>query len=325
VGGGGSAGASGKAGSAGQAGGAAGSAGTGGAGAAGATGSAGAGGNSCTQQCVAAPPPGWLGLGFVDDKPQLGCGGDWPDSLQLFREADLKPGMSKCDCGCGGATGIGCRTVVTCGPSACFASGTDTTVDAACTPVGGVMAMITEGCKASAVTPHGGSCAPQSSGTIGNPSWSASSRACLRSSGGGCANGDWCVPPLPATAKACIVKSGTATCPPAYPVLQKAYDGKLQDTRACGGSCTCDAPAGASCSCGGSCSVDIFSTANCGGSANLTVSPGGSCITALWAGTSGSAKLDGATASGGTCSPSGTAQVTGALTPTGPFTICCAN
>lgn len=343
----GGAGSSGSGGSAGQAGsggasGTAGSAGTGGGGKGGASGS-GAGGSSgasgggsggasgsaggptCAQQCVPAPPAGWLGLGFVDDKPQLGCGPDWPDSLALFRDTDIKPGMTKCDCSCDAPSGVGCRTTLTCGPSACFAAGTETVVDAACTPVGGVMAMNTEGCKASTIDAHGGSCKPQSSGTIGAATWSAASRACLRASGGGCANGDWCVPPLPALAKACIVKAGVSACPSAYPNQQKVFDGKLDDTRACGGTCTCDAPAGASCSCGGSCSVDVFSTADCGGSATVTVTPGGSCITALWNGTSGSGKLHGATASGGMCTPSGAATVVGAITPSGPITVCCAN
>ncbi|HEX6837346.1 MAG TPA: hypothetical protein VF334_12280, partial [Polyangia bacterium] len=142
-------------------------------------------------------------------------------------------------------------------------------------------------------------------------SWSASKRVCSTAlHGGGCSGGKLCVPITPAPN--CEVAAGTHSCDPGYNAVAGPWYTGYSDTRSC--SCSCGAPSG---SCGST--VTLHTDKNCSNGATGFAANNISCT-----GNGGpffSARIE---STAPTCGAPTYNPETGALTPTGLQTLCCA-
>lgn len=152
------------------------------------------------------------------------------------------------------------------------------------------------------------------------PSWGTAARACSQDRLGWCTDiATVCAPAPVAEFSMCLDTAGDQECPSDWPVKHIFYQG-ADDARSCA-PCTCDAPAGGSCST----YVSIYEDAACSmllenkkvGSASSTCSDVSLTNVAL-----GSAQVDKLTYAPGACTAGGGEPV-GAVAPTAPTTFCC--
>jgi hypothetical protein len=175
--------------------------------------------------------------------------------------------------------------------------------------------------------PSGGSCTPQVTPTPGTPaSWTTSARVCSWTAPpdipGGCtAGGEQCIGSSGSFGSmACVYQNGDASCPNGYPNKTLLYTGET-DTRGCG-SCTCSNPPSGG-TCAGSISFWGDVNAGCGGAATVTSSLGGPCKGYMGVGNNPGYVQANYTLTPGTCSVPAQPTATGAVTGTGPTTVCC--
>jgi hypothetical protein len=165
----------------------------------------------------------------------------------------------------------------------------------------------TQGCALGTVTP-----------TISSTSWTVDRLACTATSGGTCTDSsETCVPQpaAPFQAAVCVLQAGDHACPASYP-NRTDYFQSVTDSRACPGTCSCDAS-------GAHCSVELttYSDSSCAtqyGTHTLTSSASwcyGGAINSIEPGSVGV----GGTA---TCTPTDPA-LTGSATASDPVTVCC--
>jgi hypothetical protein len=162
----------------------------------------------------------------------------------------------------------------------------------------------------------GGACLAAGVPRAGDPTWATTSKFCsVPSVGGGCGAGSVCLPRPVVASGACLLMDGARTCP-ASTRASSWYSG-FSDARVCG-ACTCGAPTGGDC---GSMIIGVGTDHSCG-----DPPPNGylrnasrSCYTGIGVYSPGLQFVG--TPISPTCQPSSTES--GALTPTGPETVCC--
>lgn len=157
-------------------------------------------------------------------------------------------------------------------------------------------------------------CTPQGQGTPAPPRWSETRTFCTANRvGGGCPAGNRCVPAI--ATSACSVAVGSTTCGGSYPLSSGGtwYTG-YSDQRSCG-ACTCGFGTG---TCNGG-RIVAYSGANCTGeSVDVGSGTQGSICNLPFVPVSGT--VVGTPVNPG-CEP--TNGPSGALTETGPQTVCC--
>jgi hypothetical protein len=330
---GGSGGQSGSAGSAGATGGGSGS-GTGGSSVGGACGNNG--------ECVPAPS-GWTGPVAVwtgassDTAPQCSTSGGYPTQDLNLKTSLNTPAATCPSCSCDPPTGETCPTTVdityysgaNCGGTIYWGDSSDPiTVDNTCTGYQlshGPSGEYPETAEFDAV-PANGSCAPHTTGQANIPPTTyEQARVCKGATTSACSGGSLCVPTPAQSFKLCVYKSGDDSCPQPFTHKTSGYN-DFTDSRACS-SCDCGAPAGASCSG----TIADSTGASCGSGTTTTI-PANTCTNIAKDTTTGTLeggitdtrfeKYTQGTASNGSCQvvPS---TVTGSVTKTGQYTLCC--
>jgi hypothetical protein len=272
--------------------------------------------------CVASTPQGWVGpVEVYAGSAPPSCAGAFPTTVGAggAQPQQAAAVCSTCTCGapstslssCTGASGLQVYYVGGSVAMSCTA-GAEVPWTGACeqpTRDFAMRATVPGSCQASTQMP-----------TIPPPAWATSYVACQAPAvdAGTCASGQVCAPLNEPGfgAMRCIANTGGAVaCPPgAYSVQTVVYTG-FQDTRDC-----------SPCACGDTvipcnATVDLFTSTDCSGTPN---SLGGSTCLAPNAG--GSATLASAGAPNpGQATACGVTQstATGAVSGTGPFTICC--
>jgi hypothetical protein len=163
------------------------------------------------------------------------------------------------------------------------------------------------------VVSGGASCGPSGTSTVPAQSWGSSRQFCKATQiGGGCAAGKVCVPAV--AAPRCEIADGTVACDPGYdPVAGPLYK-DFSDTRTC--TCSCPPASGGSC---GATTIGLYTGANCTGT--LTSVNGGVVANCNVAG----GPYVSTRINGGSLPTCGAAlgKLGGALTGTGPQTVCC--
>jgi hypothetical protein len=180
-------------------------------------------------------------------------------------------------------------------------------------------------------TPTGGSCTPQVTITPGSTEgWTSSARICswngANDTPGGCnPTTDQCVGGSPGTvagfaATVCVFQSGEVACPAGYPNNRNVVFSGEMDGRTCAGcTCTTASPSGGSCSG----TVNLFGVPDCGGTP-VSYSLGTHCLTYNNIGANDPESIQAAlTVVPGTCGVAMQAAPVGAVTGTGPTTVCC--
>jgi hypothetical protein len=158
-----------------------------------------------------------------------------------------------------------------------------------------------------------GSCAPQGTPTLGPATWAVSNRFCATTMlGGGCQAGQACVP-VNSAAK-CAIFDGSHSCPAG--TAADSWNTGYTDSRSCG-TCTCGSPTGQSCS---AVRLNVGTDYTCAPNVTATLA---SASRFCYAGNG--VYSPGIVFTGAPTQPTcpGMSQVSGALTPTGPKTVCC--
>jgi hypothetical protein len=286
--------------------------------------------------CVAALPTGWTGPALLWTGAASATAPPCPTGYQAT-DANAGPtgAVGTCNCNCT-ASGQVCSVAATfhadqtCSYTACASVTVSATATSTCMMVP-ANTCGTGGSLGGGATPapSGGSCTPVVTPTRPAPSWTTAARICSWAAPpdtpGGCTGaGQQCVPGRPDAGSfgptGCVYQSGDLACPVAYPNKTVLFAGET-DSRSCGG-CTCAAaPNGGSC--GGSINVWGDSNGSCSGTASATYTLGSPCK-----GYSGVANNPGYvqanyTITPGTCSVTTQPTPTGAVTGTGPMTVCC--
>jgi hypothetical protein len=287
--------------------------------------------------CAPVVPAGWSGpsvlfdlTGSAPPAPQpSSCPASGPQYATVAFDGHANPApQGTCSCACGSPTGTTCT-----GPTITIYHGG--TCASQCQNVPDVTAACARGCTSSdalsaavtaapvasggACTPGGGAISPFSLTT----DWTTTGRVCAASRAvtqGGCSASQVCAdaPPSGTVQAWCVIQAGTAACPAGYPA-QRVYFAGASDTRTCAaGSCACGAATGTTCNID---SVSVSATTDCAAAASFTTTAIGACNQNLLA-TARNVTAS-VTPSGGQCAPSGTAALTGAVTPTSPTTVCC--
>jgi hypothetical protein len=282
-------------------------------------------------QCVASPPAGWIGVGWVDGATTQPC----PPPFQafgLFEKGQLAAPPAACQCTCGTPVGTACRVPLRCVPGpTCTPASPPLQLSPGCNQVAVPAPDGANACSAGPLSWVGGSCAATAKAAVPPWSWPAAARGCLAASGGKCAGGQLCIAKLGGGKGPCIARAGDYSCPQAYPVKSLYYDGKVVDTRGCSSfGCWCGQVEGAGCNCSSSgCSVGIHAANNCQSGFTKTVPLSGACTTVndppmnsdqTW----GALVTGVSLASPGKCPPSGAAVPVGSAQASGPVTVCCA-
>ena len=156
------------------------------------------------------------------------------------------------------------------------------------------------------------SCQKGGAGVVPTSSWAAQKRFCAASvQGTGCAAGNICVPVTPGPK--CEIAAGAQTCDPGYNAVSGPWYTGLTDTRSC--NCSCGAPTG---NCGTT--VTLYSDTACaaGGTSFAATAQNNFFCTA--GGSFRSSRI----AAAPTCGAPVYNPESGALTPTGAQTLCCA-
>ena len=288
---------------------------------------------ACQQdyECVPEAPSNWTGFAYVAmvtlPAPTVApCPDSAPPDLYYSKPG----GPALCDsCNCAGLQGAGCSYPVmscyesstNCGGSVDFTASNN---DNNCHLLPNSMVNDNQGdscIRSQASQPNGsGSCAISGGTPTVPPPWGDQAQTCDLSPpfGAGCSSGEVCVPSAgTAYPDICITRDGEHGCPSGW-IGYTAYTG-ADDTRGCS-ACSCT-PQGVSCTAGG---ATVYDFDNCGTGGDGTVTVGGSCVDISDQSdyNSGAYRLQAGNPQGGSCTPSG-GQPTGALTPTGPLTVCC--
>ena len=191
-----------------------------------------------------------------------------------------------------------------------------TSAQACTTPNWGGTIGFVYGIRASmfAGTPSG-TCTPGGTPTKGTPTWGSSTKFCgVPAVGGGCATGQVCVPKPVVAAGACLLMDGARACPTG--LRASSWFTGFTDTRTCG-ACSCGAPTGGDC---GSMLIGAGSDYSCPPSSVVGYVRTGDHL-CLPAGTYSPGVQFSGTPVAPTCAAA--AAVTGALTTSGPQTLCC--
>jgi hypothetical protein len=293
---------------------------------------------ACQQgyMCVPAFPLGWLApVVLYDQSSDSGapptapsCSGVGSYSVLVMDGHDdiVQPAEGTCTCSCG--TGdAGCSPSLAvlpssggCGGGACATITNPTscaTVRCPSTPIGSI--------SVNAPSSPGG-CPP--SVAVSKPPWDPSTgwhgtaRACGTTRSqyfqGGCSADQVCAekPPQALGGAVCLLLDGQPSCPDSgYSVVHTIYDGGV-DNRGCSGTCSCG-PASNSCSI----NVGVYNNASCTAPAVASITTPTGCAN-MGSLASGSALVT-ATATGGTCTPSGSGATVGSVSPSGVTTVCC--
>ncbi len=284
---------------------------------------------ACNGACVAAAPPGWdgpLALYEATGSAALAapptCAGAYDQLAYDGTGSPIAPD-ALCTCACAPPTGVTCADP----PLSIYSgNGCGTTCATAGQPIHGTCTALDTGTCGGAAryaigpsTAQGGSCAPEADAMVPAPAWNARARLCASSTpppGLGCSGGNVCAPgpELPfQTNTVCIARSGSWSCPNAYPA-QRTYFGSSTDSSGCS-PCVCGSVSGASCDGG---AVDLYGSATCTGSPSTTPLPQG--CTKLGGVAAG--VFSAPTPTGGGCVPEGGAP-SGSFTPASPTTLCC--
>jgi hypothetical protein len=277
--------------------------------------------------CTPAIPPGFQGPAILElstsdagaAPPAPSCASPYPvDALEAYGRPIALP--ATCGCACGPVTG-GCS-------SPAVETYTDNTCVNECNQVlAGACTL--DACSSSAQSaritgssqPAGGGCTASLQRTVPQwdaaADWGALARVCATTGAsidGGCQAPQLCVPPAPTGAAICVWQQADVPCPAGYPEKALLYTSG-SDGRDCASACTCDAPTGVTCSA----IITVSSAATCGAGTLLVA---GSCN--AFASTASPYVSATVTPSGGACVADGGAKPTGAVTPSGPVTVCCA-
>jgi hypothetical protein len=316
---------------------------------------------SCTGvfACVDPVPGGWTGFVSLYDGPPASvpsCGGDFPTSSYVGKDAIVAVDASCSVCSCGTPTGQSCgfadpthallTSDAACnGPSSCTVglevpaswNGTCFGPDGApggvdtCGPNGGAScAAGNQPCNvslnATALAVVGGSCqANVETPTVPPVAWGGAGAACGGPTPGtGCSAAGVClpVPDAPFHAGICVFQTGDLSCPAGVFSEKHLFYGDASDSRTCT-SCTCSTAQGGSCSA----TVTVYPTSaltSCTG-APVTLHPTSSaadCVNLAGNPTVGSREAAFTAVSGGACNSSGGTPA-GAATGIDPTTFCC--
>ncbi|HVY49068.1 MAG TPA: hypothetical protein VHB21_24430 [Minicystis sp.] len=257
--------------------------------------------------CVQGAPAGWTGYYHLTVGPPAQAPTECAAGVSPIRWYDGAP-PSKCTpCECGAAPNVPCPppSIVGFTFQGCnvkFGAIDDGSGD--CLPTG--QSPVRAG------APKPASCTP-SGGELKVPTWSKELTLCAVAAGqDGCADGEACAP---SDDPVCIVHDGIVdACPPGYGDPNPAYDTRV-DTRACTG-CTCDPDF--------TCPGGYEGYANDGNGTNVcnraaVAIPPGICEEGL----DFIQYVDAPPAGPLSCTPKG-GVVSGAFTPGGPHTVCCA-
>jgi len=281
--------------------------------------------SDCTQvECVPDAPSGWQGNVRRRPSAYMGAVADCPDGTLPTVYAGGPASAACTACVCGGAMNASCGPPdVTCyqGDNSCNNNQLDIGVaDGTCEKpaVSNDSTMSCEVTTASAVVVPG-SCAPSGGTVIGDP-WAGEQHVCLdptAAAGGGCGPAEACVPVgvAPYDGPACILQAGNTPCPAAYPNGSVVFTGGT-DTRGCS-PCGCDVPAT-------TCAGGAFRFYDFDGCAGGSIDVTGTCVSVsplMDGGTWSMRAIDG-TPSSPACATNGGVP-SGAVTTTGPTTICC--
>jgi hypothetical protein len=295
---------------------------------------------SCAGECVSLPPLGWQGpalLWLGPDGTEMACPAQAPVVVYQGHADPVALAPASCSaCTCSISSG-------TCAPPAEITAST-----LPCEADGGVAFTApfdfptdsAGACTANDAIPAGNnihsltsgplrvteSCMP-SVATVTSapaPGWQTAALACNGTTDplGACADhGKTCVPgAAPPAFHTCIFQSGDNVCPAPYSDKYVVYAG-FDDQRGCA-ACSCDAPAGSSCTGilgvyeDGAClvGVPLVSAISSYGPSCFDLSPPGPAL--------GSKTVTGLAYQAGACAPGG-GEPTGAVEPSGPGTFCC--
>jgi hypothetical protein len=162
-----------------------------------------------------------------------------------------------------------------------------------------------------------GVCAPTGTPTKGTPVWNTIARFCsIPAAGGGCGARAACVPRQVAADGPCVLIEGAQTCQAG--LRSSVWFTGYLDGRSCA-ACACGAPTG------GDCTSTLIAVGNASSCADTAIegylrTSGRLCVTGT-AGISSPGVVFTGTPVAPTCRS--TAPMTGALTTTGPLTLCC--
>jgi hypothetical protein len=264
------------------------------------------------RRCAPKAPAGWVGPLVVQQGATVGACPATNASRVLDAFGGSPAGSHSCGaCNCAPPTGLTCtQKLVSWTGSGCTGTSSESSISA-CTDIYSPAAFSTT------ATPGAGACAASGGGAnLGPASFPEAVRGCIAPSflEEGCAQGEVCAadPPPGFYASHCVASAADLPCPPPFSVRTLAHGG-ITDDRACS-ECTCASPTGVSCQgyftfhSGSGCSASQFAPLSLG---SCLSSPG-----------SGSLKVEGNSATGGTCAPS-VASPTGSVRPKDPVTICC--
>lgn len=273
--------------------------------------------------CVEPPPDGWtLGTFAVstDGHAPPDCGAGWPSSSEANAGLSAAPD-AQCACSCSSPT-------VTCSlASTNYADSINCqwaqlgvltpSANGACDSIPTLSgADANDGIEGEAVTVQSASCnASEGSHILPAVTWTDQGRLCEGVSlGGGCEDGQACVPATPTSFSLCISRSGDHQCPAPHTDKTLRY-ADVNDSRSC--DCSCGPPANAACTA----STEVWpSSGNCQGNPSTIVDNDGSCVTFAGPPSNGSFQYT-ATPSSDPCPVQD--QPTGEATPTGAVTVCC--
>ena len=284
---------------------------------------------TCTSrtQCVPAATGFTMGI-------QLGASATCPaafanSELALNRALNAGAGCTGCSCN---AT-VSCSaqvydyaTLALCQNDAALTAGTlqgSVTPSNAC--LNDVSLIAGPGFRAGPFTTTSGPCVPSGTASRSTPTWGASSKFCGTSLvGGGCSPGNVAIPVT--TERRCVVALGDQTCPTGYlPETNPWYTG-FDDQRSCG-ACTCGPQTPGDCTktaTGGDMTVQLYfgTSQTCAAGIHRSVrSNTKDCTVLNGSGPHNSAGFSSATPQRPTCP--GVSALSGALTPTGRYTMCC--
>jgi hypothetical protein len=274
---------------------------------------------ACAQYvCVDSAPATWNGpISMYAGVPSAtpACGGAFSSNSFLLNTDPVQTAATCSTCTCS-ASNVKCNVSVFASQQTNCSSTTQKFVtDIACTDWGTTQLSMNiiqiNGTAGSTTCTQG----PGQTPTVPPATWGTAARGCALPfpAADGCASGAVCapVPNAPFNGKLCIYKIGDNQCPAGGYTQKHVFYDSFTDTRTCT-SCSCQIN-NPICS---NHTVHAYSDASCGSEVAAVTSNG--CKAMTWR----SARLTASITSGGTCTPAG-GQPTGAITPTGPATVCC--
>ncbi len=207
--------------------------------------------------CVPSLPSGWA-WAIYDPAARPTCAAGYTTPKDV--EEGIDAGAAACGCTCT-TTDPSCATgkvTITAGNNGLCNNVTNQNdvADAGCN---GATTFTTTGDSISVIgpAPAGGSCTPTPTESAPAVGYANEGRTCTYtgSPGGGCANGNVCLP-NPAPFTTCVAHAGMNACPSGF-ATQHLVGSAITDTRGCT-ACTCDFDAG---TCGGT--ATLYTNAGC--------------------------------------------------------------